>query len=174
MWNLQEQVKKSFCYPKLFWPFTVWKNCSSDLKNFANSRPSASNFKFFSLSLQEFFLTVGQNNFGNKIRTMFHDSYFSDKLLSLNKLTFFKKWVFHTKSLQARMSVTRFFGGYLLSILALSCQEKYLTFSILFNILGYWQKCQYITIFFSYFRFMVKHPWNVCICSRNTKMLQRW
>ena len=30
----------------MFWPFTVWKNCSSDLKNF---------------------LTVGQNNFGNKI-----------------------------------------------------------------------------------------------------------
>ena len=65
--NLQEQVKKSFCYQKLFWPFTVWINCSSDLKNFANSRPSASNFKSFSQSLEQFFLTVGQNNFGNKI-----------------------------------------------------------------------------------------------------------
>jgi len=42
--NLQEQVKKVFCYQKLFWPFTVWINFSSDLKNFANSRPSASNF----------------------------------------------------------------------------------------------------------------------------------
>ena len=31
--NLQEQVKKAFCYQKLFWPFTVWINCSSDLKN---------------------------------------------------------------------------------------------------------------------------------------------
>ena len=33
----------------------------------ANSRPSASNFKIFSRSLEQFFLTVGQNNFGIKI-----------------------------------------------------------------------------------------------------------
>ena len=65
--NLQEQVKKAFCYQELFWPFTVWINCSSDLKNFENSLPSASNFKSFSQSLEQFFLTVGQNNFGNKI-----------------------------------------------------------------------------------------------------------
>ena len=65
--NLQEQVKKAFCYQKLLWPFTVWINCSSDLKIFENSRPSASNFKSFSQSLEQFFLTVGQNNFGNKI-----------------------------------------------------------------------------------------------------------
>ena len=49
MRNLQEQVKKAFCYQKFFWPFTAWINCSIDLKNFAN-----------------FFLT-GQNNFCNKI-----------------------------------------------------------------------------------------------------------
>ena len=67
MRNLQEQVKKAFCYQKFFWPFTVWINCYSDLKHFANSRPSASNFKSFSRSLEQFFLTVGQNNFGNKI-----------------------------------------------------------------------------------------------------------
>ena len=67
MRNLQKQVKKAFCYQKLFWPFTVWINCSSDLKMFANSRPAASNFKSFSRSLEQFFLTVGQNNFGNKI-----------------------------------------------------------------------------------------------------------
>ena len=49
--NLQEQVKKAFCYQKLFWPFTAWINCSSDLKNFENSLPSASNFKsFFSIT----------------------------------------------------------------------------------------------------------------------------
>ena len=47
---------------------TVWMNCSSDLKNFANSQPSASNFKSFSQPLDQFFLTVGQNNFGNKIQ----------------------------------------------------------------------------------------------------------
>ena len=64
--NLQEQVKKAFCYQKLFWPFTVWINCSSDCKNFANSQLSASNFKSFFQSLEQFFLTVGQNNFGNK------------------------------------------------------------------------------------------------------------
>ena len=28
MRNLQEQVKKAFCYQKLFWPFTAWINCS--------------------------------------------------------------------------------------------------------------------------------------------------
>ena len=59
--NLQEQVKK------LFWPSTVGINGSSDLKSFANSLPSASNFKSFSRSLDQFFLTVCQNNFGSKI-----------------------------------------------------------------------------------------------------------
>ena len=44
--NLQEQGKK-ICYQTLFWPFTVWINCFSHLKNFENSRPSASNFKSF-------------------------------------------------------------------------------------------------------------------------------
>ena len=62
--------------PKLFWP-TVGKfcachqfislrgkwvfgppYCSSHLKNFANSRPSVSNFKSLSRSLEQFFLTV--------------------------------------------------------------------------------------------------------------------
>ena len=64
---LQEQVKKVFCYQKLSWPFTVWTNCSSDLKNFANSWPSAWNFKSFSPSLEQFLLKRSQNNFGNKI-----------------------------------------------------------------------------------------------------------
>ena len=61
MRNLQEQVEKAFCYQKLFWPLTVWINCP---------RPSASNFKKISRSLEQFFLTVGQNNFGNKIPFM--------------------------------------------------------------------------------------------------------
>ena len=52
--NLQEQFKKEFCYQRCFWPFTVWINCSSDLKS-------------FSRSLEQFFLTVGQNNFDKKI-----------------------------------------------------------------------------------------------------------
>ena len=66
MRNLQEQVKKAFCYQKMFWPFTAWTNCSRDFKIFANSRPSALNFKYFSRSLEQFLLTVGLNNFGNK------------------------------------------------------------------------------------------------------------
>ena len=40
---------------------------SSDLKKFENSQPSSSNLKSFSRSLAQLFLTVGQNNFGNKI-----------------------------------------------------------------------------------------------------------
>ena len=43
---------------KLFWPTTVRKNCSSDQILFANSRPSALNFKSFSGSLEQFIWTV--------------------------------------------------------------------------------------------------------------------
>ena len=68
MRNLQDQIKKAFCYQNLFWLFTVWIICSNDLKNFANTRPSASNFKSFSRSPRTIFShTIGQNNFGNKI-----------------------------------------------------------------------------------------------------------
>ena len=64
---LKVQVKKEFCYKKKSWPFTVWINCSSDLKFFENSWPSAWNFKSFSPSLEKLFFTVGQNNFGKRI-----------------------------------------------------------------------------------------------------------
>ena len=57
---------KGILFQKL-WPFTVPINCSSDLKNVANSRPSVSNFKGFPRSREQFFLTVGEDNFGNKI-----------------------------------------------------------------------------------------------------------
>ena len=43
--NLQEQVKKALCYQTLLLPFTVWVNCSSDIKNFANSWPSGFFFR---------------------------------------------------------------------------------------------------------------------------------
>ena len=39
----------------MFWPFSVWINCSGDHKNFVNSHSSASNFKSFSQSLENFF-----------------------------------------------------------------------------------------------------------------------
>ena len=64
MRNIQKQVKKH----------SVAKNCSDlslfeylVLVIFANSRPSAWNFESFSQSLEQFFLTVGQDNVGNKI-----------------------------------------------------------------------------------------------------------
>ena len=65
--RIQEQVTKAFCFKSFFWPFTVLINCSSDLKKCSNSRTSTSNFKSSSRSLEQFFLTVGQNNFDNKI-----------------------------------------------------------------------------------------------------------
>ena len=46
----EELLTKIYLYQKLIWPFTVWIYCSSDLKSFSR-----------------FFLTVGQNNFGNKL-----------------------------------------------------------------------------------------------------------
>ena len=64
--NLSGTSWKTFCYQNFFIPFTVWINCSSNLKIIANSQPSVSNFKSFSRSLEQFFLTVGQNNFGPK------------------------------------------------------------------------------------------------------------
>ena len=69
LWRTQlylEIENHDILLPKFFWP-TVRNNCSSDLKFFANSWPLAWNFKSFSWSLKQLFLTVGQNNFGNKI-----------------------------------------------------------------------------------------------------------
>ena len=48
MRNLKEQVKKAFCYQKLFRPFTVRINCYSNLKFFCK-------FLAFSLKFQKFF-----------------------------------------------------------------------------------------------------------------------
>ena len=64
--NLKEQVKKHSVTKNCSDLFTIWINCSSNLKNFAKSWRSASNFKSFSGSLEQFFLTVGQNNFGKQ------------------------------------------------------------------------------------------------------------
>ena len=79
----------------MFWHFTVWINCSSNLKHFTNSWPSASNFKYFSRSLEQFFLTVGQNNFGNKITFLHCRCYYCDlevKIAQLFFLLFFQVW----------------------------------------------------------------------------------
>ena len=61
--NLLDRIEtfkklESIIIPKLFWTFTVGMNCSSDLKNSANSQPSASNFKSFSQSLNRTILVT--------------------------------------------------------------------------------------------------------------------
>ena len=89
MRNLQEQVKKAFFYQKLFWPFTVWINCSSDLKHFTNSQPSVLNFKSFSRSLEQNFLTVGQNNFGNNITFLHCRCYYCGLEVKIAQLFFY-------------------------------------------------------------------------------------
>ena len=71
MRNLQEQIKKAFCYQKLFWTVTVWINCSIDLKIFCKFSAFSLEFRKFFSNTGTFFLTVGQNNFGNKIPKLF-------------------------------------------------------------------------------------------------------
>ena len=73
MRNLHEQVKKAFCYQKLFWPFTVWINCSSDLKTFSNSRQLK-----FEANFKSFFLIT---------RTIFSHSR-SEQFIIINKIPF--------------------------------------------------------------------------------------
>ena len=71
-----------------FSPSTIWINCSTYLKKFANSRPSASNFK-------RFFLTVDQNNFGNSI-------------LLPTRTTFIRKWMlFPQKILLCKLPIKK-------------------------------------------------------------------
>ena len=65
MRSLQEQVNKPLLPKNVLTLLQI--NCSSDLKIFANSQPSALNAKSFSRSLEQFFLTVGQKNLVNKI-----------------------------------------------------------------------------------------------------------
>ena len=64
MRNLKEQVKKAFCYQKLFWTFTVWTNCSSDWENLLKVETEGQEFAKFLRSLEQFIQAVkGQNNF---------------------------------------------------------------------------------------------------------------
>ena len=47
------------------------KNCSSDREKFLKFEAEGRKFAKFLRSLEHFFLTVGQNNFGNKILLTF-------------------------------------------------------------------------------------------------------
>ena len=72
------QCNNGILLPKLFWP-TV-------RKIFANSRPSALNFKKLSWSLEQFIQTVkGQNNFVNKIPFLFIFSQTNKKVVYVIK-----------------------------------------------------------------------------------------
>ena len=143
MRNLQEHVKKAFCYQIFFWPFTVWINC-----HFANSWPSASNLKSFSRSLQQFFLTVVQNNFGNKISnissiliTVYQQSVWEQRLGLLIWIDFFEIWTILKSRLQILFSgwlcrglnMGRIIGFYILGDFLvlifhyLKCEESWIT-----------------------------------------------
>ena len=101
----RNKLKKTFCYQKLFWPFIVQMNCSSDVKIFAqilDLQPRIS--KSFSQSLEHFFLTVSQDNFGNKIPILWRQNqwiienktkfFFSFRLSRNNRMSqvVFKFW----------------------------------------------------------------------------------
>ena len=83
-----EQVKKGFCFPILFWPFTVWNNCSSDLKICSNSWPSASNYKSFSESLKHFFLTEVRTILVTKYNLYIWGLYLEPRDLLYSEITF--------------------------------------------------------------------------------------
>jgi hypothetical protein len=73
-----------------FWDLLTF----SGLKIIAISRPSASNFKSLSQSLEQFLLTVGQNNFDNKILFLLG----CKKLYYCGKNCFKKAWKsYHSK-----------------------------------------------------------------------------
>ena len=102
----------------LFWPFTVWINCSCDLKMFANYWPSASNFKKRSRSLKHFFLTVSQNNFCIKI------PFLSCKTLAGKKLTI---WWWKKKFAKSKKLLTwhkRFFYNEVSSFFSFFFDER--------------------------------------------------
>ena len=61
-------------------------HCLNKLFKLSQSWPSASNFKSFSRSLEHFFLTVGQNNFGSKIPFLF--------VIQIGKMCNMMKYVF--------------------------------------------------------------------------------
>ena len=75
--NLQEQVKKAFCYHKLFWTFTVWINCSSDLKCFSRSLE-----QFFSHSRSKQFSK--QNTISERLQSQTVDDVDKHKIMCLD------------------------------------------------------------------------------------------
>jgi hypothetical protein len=56
--NLHEQVKNAFCYRKLFWTFTFWKNCSKDGFKFFKENYIAAFFFFLKATMWKLFLWI--------------------------------------------------------------------------------------------------------------------
>ena len=114
--NLQEQVKKAICYQKLFWPFTVWINCSRDLKNFANSLNNHLN-TFFSQQFRTFVVTKFHLTWNFRISIqleIFSDRFYQEGHSASRKLFFYiqhfcfsqcihhKSWLHHVVSFRKR------------------------------------------------------------------------
>ena len=109
--KLLEQVTNVFCCQK-FWHFTVWINCSCDLKILANCRPSASNFEIFSRSLLQFFLTVGQTILVTKyhLKVKHKDILWNFTFQSINEfiILFFRRAAENSRLQQATRATQNF------------------------------------------------------------------
>ena len=66
IWETSRSKIKTFCFKNCS-DFSLLEKIVLIIWNILQILPSSSNFKSFSLSLEQHFLTVGQNNFGNKI-----------------------------------------------------------------------------------------------------------
>ena len=60
-------LQKSIMIQKSFWPLTVWINCYSDLRHFANSRHSAWNFQTFFFSINRVIISHSRSEWFYKI-----------------------------------------------------------------------------------------------------------
>ena len=117
----------------MFRPFTVQKNCSTDLKNFANSGPSASNLKVFLNHKNKFFLTLGQNNFNTKYNMIMQLHIFLAPLWLLPTRIAYLNW-----KLQSFSAITKplklcthcCFSGWFISFFHVNYVDKYCKFSI--------------------------------------------
>ena len=121
---------------------------------FANSRSSVLNFIFFSGSLEHFFLTVGQNNFGNKIPIFilacmafrgclpaFGSQWDVSKLFSVQRFAFlkgflslFKSSLFHIHSFSNAPPFRKRLSGYPIAQPSKSLEINSLAYKILRSI----------------------------------------
>ena len=95
------------------------------LTNFANYRPSASNFKSFFRSLEQLFLTIGQNNFGNKIPFLLCKLIFGAPTVKKKCILIFPNLLFHLKYRSPKYAVLQQqTDGHVRNLRALIGREK--------------------------------------------------